>query len=116
MGNLQFVPWLLAVVTGAAFGWLGYRYRRSWAPWAIGGALCARVVSTIVIGLFRAAFIPLSVSADASMDFKAVLLSVLLIAALGALSTYRMWWRPPAPNSDNTAVPPEKTAAPAEKK
>ena len=108
MGELQFVPWLLAVITGATFAWLGYRSGRGWAPWAIGGALCALVISTIVIGLFRAAFIPLSESADASMHFKAVGLSVLLIAGLGALFTFRMWRATFPPSSITAPAPTEK--------
>jgi phosphoribosylformimino-5-aminoimidazole carboxamide ribotide isomerase len=91
MGELQFIPWVLAAITGAVLAWVGYRSRGAWAPWAIGGAIYALVISTIVIGLFHASFLPLSEAAESSMHLKATLFSLLLILAVGALFTFRMW-------------------------
>ena len=106
MGELQSVPWLVAFATGAWCCVVAWRSRQSRVFWVIGGAVYALIVSTMVIGLFQAAFIPLRESAATWLAVKAIGISVLLIGIPGGFVTWQLWREdPPEPTSGPTSSP-----------
>ncbi len=85
--ELGSVPWLLAGLTGAWFGWMAHRAGRNLTLWGVGGAAFALVTSTIVLGLGQAAAIPYSDHDRSVEHLEWVLSAVALIAILGWLLT-----------------------------
>ena len=73
------IPWLLSAGTAIWFGVMAYRANRRWFLWAFGGALLSLVVSTIVLGLCNAVFIPMSHHAYVVLRVESVALAVLAV-------------------------------------
>jgi hypothetical protein len=86
--TMRIMPWIICAITAAAFGWLAHRSKRGALLWSIGGGLLALVVSTIVLGLGNAVFIPISRQAEASFRIQIVALACLLVAILGWVLTF----------------------------
>ena len=63
------------------------RAGRSWALWAVGGAIFGLVISTIMIGLGRALSIPYSDHQAAMDGLKWMAVAAILILAVGWLLT-----------------------------
>ena len=52
------VPWPVAALTAVWFGFMAYKAGKNAVLWGIGGGVLALVVTTLVMGLGQAAFIP----------------------------------------------------------
>jgi hypothetical protein len=113
LGN---VPWLLALLTAAWFGWMAWNAARNWILWAVGGAAFGLVASTIVIGLANAASIPFS-DHDRHIDHvKWTAAAVIVILVLGwALSSglhrhhlalWRILWPDSTASENKPSNPP----------
>ena len=86
-GNMRFVPWILCILVGVWFGTLAQRTARNWVLWMLGGALFALVVSTIVVGLNHATFLPISHEMYVAYCIRTILEATALVLALGWLFT-----------------------------
>lgn len=90
MENNSFVgliPWPVAVATAAWFGVMAYKARKSAVLWAIGGGLLGLVVTTIILGLAQATFIPFDSGQTAPFRLKVAVLAILLVGGAGWLFT-----------------------------
>src|SRR5438105_15931795 len=76
------VPWVLAILTAAWFGWLAGRTGRNWILWVVGGATFGLVTSTLIFGLCQAASIPFS-DHEMAMDRLEWAVVAVLVIRLG---------------------------------
>src|ERR1039458_2021712 len=83
------IPWPLAAATATWFGLMAYRARKNCVVWAIGGGVLALVVTTIVMGLAQATFIPYYTGEIAPLRLKVAGVAVLLVFCMGWLFTDR---------------------------
>jgi hypothetical protein len=111
------LPWVFAVLTAAWFGWMAARAGRSWALWAVGGGVFGLVVSTLMLGLGRAASIPYS-SHDEHMDrLKWIVTAAVLILVIGWMLTSSLHqlhltiWRRLKTGSSQTSNPADAKVA-----
>lgn len=81
------IPWPVAAATAIWFGVMAYKAGKNCALWAIGGGLLGLVLTTIVMGLAQATFIPYSTEEIAPLRFKVALLAILLVLCVGWLFT-----------------------------
>jgi hypothetical protein len=81
------IPWPVAAATAAWFGVMAYKSGKSIVLWAIGGGLMGLVVTTIILGLGQATFLPFDSGQVAPFRLKAAALAVVLIACAGWLFT-----------------------------
>jgi hypothetical protein len=79
------IPWFLSVGMGIWLGVMAHRANRQWVLWAFGGALPALVVSTIVLGLSDAVFIPVSHRADVIFRMESIALAVAAVVLVGGV-------------------------------
>ena len=108
------IPWPVAAATAIWFGFMAYKSGKNCALWAIGGGLLGLVVTTIVLGLAQATFIPYSTEEIAPFRLKVAVLAIFLVLCVGWLFTGTLHRhllaalkRSPAP------PPPEVPAKPA---
>ena len=81
------IPWPVAAATAAWFGLMAYKAGKNCVVWAFGGGVLALVVTTIVVGLAQATFIPYYTDEIATTRLKVAALSVVLVLCLGWLFT-----------------------------
>ncbi len=81
------IPWPVAAATAIWFGVMAYKAGKNCALWAIGGGLLGLVLTTIVMGLAQATFIPYSTEEIAPLRFKVALLAIVLVLCAGWLFT-----------------------------
>jgi hypothetical protein len=81
------IPWPVAAATAIWFGVMAYKSGKNSALWAIGGGLLGLVLTTIVMGLAQATFIPYSTAEVAPLRFKVAVLAILLVLCVGWLFT-----------------------------
>jgi hypothetical protein len=81
------VPWPVAAAMAVWFGVMAYRSGKSIVLWSIGGGLMGLVVTTIILGLAQATFIPFSTQDIAPFRLKVVVFAVLILACIGWLFT-----------------------------
>jgi len=81
------IPWPVAAATAIWFGVMAYKAGKNAALWAIGGGLLGLVLTTIVVGLAQATFIPYSTEAIAPFRLKVAVLAIVLILCVGWLFT-----------------------------
>jgi hypothetical protein len=81
------IPWPVAVATAIWFGVMAYKSGKNCALWSIGGGLLGLVVTTIVLGLAQATFIPYSTEEIAPFRLKMALLAILIVLCVGWLFT-----------------------------
>ena len=81
------IPWPVALATALWFGVMAARADKNGVLWAIGGGLLGLVVTTIVLGLGQATFIPSSTEAIMPFRLKAAALAILLVLGVGWLFT-----------------------------
>jgi hypothetical protein len=81
------IPWPVAAATAIWFGVMAYKAGKNAALWAIGGGLLGLVLTTIVMGLAQATFIPYSTAEIAPLRFKVAVLAILLVLCVGWLFT-----------------------------
>jgi len=90
MENNSFVgsiPWAVTAATAAWFGMMAFKAGKSTVLWAIGGGLMGLLVTTMILGLGQATFIPFSTQEIAPFRLKAVGLAILIVACVGWLFT-----------------------------
>jgi len=90
MENNSFVgsiPWAVTAATAAWFGMMAFKAGKSTVLWAIGGGLMGLVVTTVILGLGQATFIPFSTQEIAPFRLKVVGLAILIVACVGWLFT-----------------------------
>ena len=118
------MPWLLAIMTAAWFGWQADRSGRNRILWAVGGAAFGLVASTLVLGLGQAASIPFSEHETWVSRMKWTIVAVLLIAVAGWMLTsslhrhHLVIWRKFSPSSKKvtmSAGDPKSGTTPASK-
>lgn len=118
------IPWPVAVATAVWFGVMAYKARKNAVLWAIGGGLLALVVTTVVMGLGQAAFIPFTSAQETMFRLKIAAFAVFIVFCLGWLFTGSLhphllapWKRsqePPKSASKESGGPlPAKPPAPA---
>ena len=81
------IPWPVAMATATWFGVMAYRSSKNCVLWAIGGGLLGLVVTTIVLGLGQATFIPYSTEEITPFRLKMAGLAILLVLGVGWLFT-----------------------------
>jgi hypothetical protein len=81
------IPWPVAAATAVWFGVMACKAGKNSVLWAIGGALLGLVVTTVILGLAQATFIPFSTEEIAPFRLKMAGLAVLVIVCAGWLFT-----------------------------
>lgn len=87
MDSDRMIAWALAFVAAVWFGAMARQAGRAWLIWAVAGGVFSLVTATFVLGVARAAFIPLSAEACTAFRIKSVAAAAAIIAALGWLLT-----------------------------
>ena len=113
------IPWPVAAATAAWFGVMAYKSAKNFVLWAIGGGLLGLVLTTIVLGLAQATFIPYYTEEIHAFRLKVAVLAVVLALCLGWLFTGPLHRRLFASWKERKAEPalepPAKSPAPASK-
>jgi hypothetical protein len=81
------IPWPVAAATAAWFGLMAHKAGKNSVVWAIGGGVLALVITTIVVGLGQATFIPYYTDEITTFRLKAAGLAIVLVFCLGWLFT-----------------------------
>ena len=81
------IPWAVAAATAVWFSLMASKAGNSTVLWGIGGGLMGLVVTTIILGLGQATFIPFSTEEIAPFRLKVSALAILLVASVGWLFT-----------------------------
>jgi MFS superfamily sulfate permease-like transporter len=81
------VPWPVAAAAAIWFGMMAHKSAKNRVLWAIGGGLLGLVLTTIVLGLGQATFIPYYSDQVSSFRLKAALLAIVLVICVGWLFT-----------------------------
>ena len=84
---IGWIPWPVAVATAIWFGVMAHKSAKNRALWAIGGGLLGLVLTTIVLGLAQATFIPFYSAEVPSFRLKAALVAIVLVLCVGWLFT-----------------------------
>ena len=115
MENNSFVgsiPWAVTAATAAWFGMMAFKAGKSTALWAIGGGLMGLVVTTVILGLGQATFIPFSTQEIAPFRLKVAGLAILVVACVGWLFTGGLHRHLLAFLKPRSAAPPAPVAPP----
>ena len=81
------IPWPIAAATAAWFGLMAHKAGKNSVVWAIGGGVLALVVTTVVVGLGQATFMPYDTEEIATFRLKMAVLALVLVFCLGWLFT-----------------------------
>ena len=81
------IPWPVAVATAIWFGVMAYKAGKNFVLWAIGGGLLGLVVTTIVLGLAQATFMPFASAEIVPFRLKMAGIAILLVLGAGWLFT-----------------------------
>ena len=81
------IPWAVAAATAVWFSLMAFKAGNSTVLWGIGGGLMGLVVTTVILGLGQATFIPFCTEQIAPFRLKVAGLAVLLVACVGWLFT-----------------------------
>jgi hypothetical protein len=81
------VPWPVAAATAIWFSAMAYKAQKSAVLWAIGGGMLGLIVTTLVMGLGQAAFIPFTSAEQSAFRVKIGGLAVFILFCLGWLFT-----------------------------
>jgi cytochrome b subunit of formate dehydrogenase len=113
------IPWPIAAATATWFGLMAYRAGKNCVVWAIGGGVLALVVTTIIVGLGQATFMPYYTAEIAAFRLKVAGLALVLVFCLGWLftGTLHQHIREMLKRRDQVAleVPPPAPVPPAKK-
>jgi hypothetical protein len=112
---IGWIPWPVALATAAWFGTMAYRGGKNFVLWAIGGGMLGLIVTTLVLGLAQATFLPFSTGEIAPFRMKMAALAVFLVLGIGWLFTgtlhrHLLTGLKPAPAP--APAPPETPAKP----
>jgi hypothetical protein len=81
------IPWPVAAATAVWFGVMAYKAGKNALLWGIGGGLLALVVTTVVMGLGQAAFVPFTGAEQSMFRVKIGALAIFIVFCLGWLFT-----------------------------
>jgi hypothetical protein len=81
------VPWPVAAVAAIWFGVMAYKAQKNAVLWAIGGGMLGLIVTTVVMGLGQAAFIPFTSAEQSAFRVKIAGLAIFIVFCLGWLFT-----------------------------
>ena len=81
------IPWPVAAAAAIWFGVLAYKAGRNCVIWAVGGGVLGLVLSSIVLGLAQATFIPFSSKEIPTLRLGATGLAILVVVGVGWLFT-----------------------------
>jgi hypothetical protein len=81
----RMIAWMLSFLTALCFGWLAHQRHRNRFAWAFAGWVLGLVISTIVLGLAEARFIPISPDGYSSLRNEAAVVATVLIVGIGAI-------------------------------
>jgi hypothetical protein len=81
------IPWPVAAATAIWFSVMAFKAGKSRVLWGIGGGLMGLVVTTILLGLGQATFIPFYTQEVAPFRMKVAALAVLVVVCIGWLFT-----------------------------
>ena len=81
------VPWPVAAATAVWFGVMAYKAGKNAVLWGIGGGVMALIVTTLVMGLGQAAFIPFTSAEQSMFRIKIGALAIFIVLCLGWLAT-----------------------------
>jgi hypothetical protein len=81
------IPGPVALFTAAWFGVMAYRGQKNFVLWAIGGGMLGLIVTTLVLGLAQATFIPFYTGEIAPFRMKIAALAIFLVLGVGWLFT-----------------------------
>jgi hypothetical protein len=112
------IPWPVAAATAAWFGFMAYKAGKNAVLWAIGGGLLGLIITTILLGLGQAMFIPYSTEEIAPFRLKMMGAAILLVLCIGWLFTgslHRHLWASLRPAASPTPEAPAKAPAQAPK-
>jgi len=87
MKLLPSVPWVFFAATAAVVGLVAHRSGRGWFGWALVGGASSLVVTTLLLGVAEAVFIPISHEARLRFCTKTIVAVVLMNALCGWLMT-----------------------------
>jgi hypothetical protein len=79
------IPWPVAAATATWFGVMAYKARKNSVLYAIGGGLVGLVITTLVMGLGQAAFIPFTSGEESMFRMKMAAVALLIVVCIG-------WW------------------------
>jgi len=107
------IPWPVAATTAIWFGVMARKSGKNLVLWAIGGGLLGLVLTTIVLGLGQATFIPFYTAQVPVFRLKMALAAILLVVCVGWLFTGPLHRRLFATRKQGTEPAPEVAAKPA---
>jgi hypothetical protein len=81
------VPWPVAAATAIWFGVMAYKAGKNATLWAIGGGMLALIITTVVMGLGQAAFVPFTSEQQSMFRIKIGALAIFIVFCLGWLFT-----------------------------
>jgi hypothetical protein len=81
------IPWPVAAATALWFGVMAYKAGKNAVLWGIGGGMLALIVTTLVMGLGQAAFIPFTSEDQSMFRIKIGALATFIVLCLGWLFT-----------------------------
>jgi hypothetical protein len=81
------IPWPVAAATAVWFSMMAFKAGKSTVLWGIGGGLMGLVVTTIILGLGQATFIPFDTQQVAPFRMKVAASAMLVVACIGWLFT-----------------------------
>lgn len=110
------IPWPIAAATAAWFGFMAWKSGKTLVLWAIGGGVLGLVLSTIVLGLAQATFIPFYTGETPVFRLKVAVLAVVVVFCAGWLFTGSLHRRvfASARNKNEELPPPPPPGAPAQ--
>jgi hypothetical protein len=109
---IGWIPWPVAVAAAGWFVVMASKAGKNRVLWALGGGILGLVVTTLVVGLGQATFIPYYSGAVAPFRMKAAVLAILLVAGIGWLFTGSLHRHLLASLKPTPAPPPEVPAKP----
>jgi hypothetical protein len=77
------IPWGFSIATAVWFGWVARRAGSNWLAWALGGGAFSLAITTMILGVSQAAFIPLSHDASVYFQTKSIAAAALVVGSLG---------------------------------
>jgi hypothetical protein len=84
---IGWIPWPVAAATAAWFVLMAYKAGKNRVLWAFGGGMLGLLVTTLVLGLGQATFLPFHSAEVASFRIKVAVLAILLVSGIGWLFT-----------------------------
>jgi hypothetical protein len=81
------IPWPVAAATAVWFGIMAHKAGKNAVLWGVGGGVLGLIVTTLVMGLGQAAFIPFTSAEQSTFRIKIAALAIFIVFCLGWLFT-----------------------------